>query len=158
MSKSRDTSQNQTLHDARIGIIASRYNYQIVGDLLDACLQTLNTAGLKDEEITVQFVPGAFELPVAAQHMIKTGRFDAIITLGAVVRGETPHFNYISTECARGISQVALEQDIPVIFGVLTVDELQQAEARSASNENNKGVECAFAAIEMINLFREMNQ
>jgi len=139
----------------RFGIVASRFNQVITDALLDGALKVLDLSGAQAEDIEVAFVPGAFELPGVAQQMGEFGTFDALICLGAIIRGETPHFQYIAAEVSRGIGQVALDMGLPVIFGVLTTDSIQQAIARSSS-ENNKGAESAIAAIEMAHLYRDL--
>ena len=134
----------------RFGIAVSRFNNLITDKLLTACLDSLKENGV--DMITVTYVPGAFELPIGAQHMAKTGQFDAIICLGCVIRGGTPHFEYICAETTRGIGEVALRHNIPVIFGVLTTDSSEQALERSAKNDKNKGREAALSALEMVNM------
>ncbi len=146
----------QKLDSAKVTIVASRFNNFVVESLLDACLATLKKSGLQDQDITVIRVPGAFEIPPTVQHVIKHTTCDAVITLGAVIRGETPHFDYICSECTRGLGQISLENDTPVIFGVLTVDNTEQAMDRAGEEESNKGAESAQAAIEMINIFRAL--
>ena len=141
---------------AKITVVASRYNNFIVDRLLGSCLSTLKKSGLQDQDITVVRVPGAFEIPSTVQHVIKHTRCDAVITLGAVIRGETPHFDYICSECARGLGEISIANDIPVIFGVLTVDNTEQAMDRAGEEESNKGAESAQAAIEMINVFKAL--
>jgi 6,7-dimethyl-8-ribityllumazine synthase len=140
---------------AKIAIVASRYNDDIVERLVQGCVATLTADGVAAENITLTRVPGAFELPVAAARLARRGRYAAIIALGAVIRGETPHFEYICRECAAGLSRVATETGIPVSFGVLTVDNLKQAEAR-CRGKGNKGGEAAHAALEMISLLRKI--
>jgi len=142
--------------NASIAIVASRYNSIIVDRLMRGCVEGLNDGGIDDKYITVGRVPGAFEIPLAVKKMADTKQYDAIITLGAVIRGETPHFDFIATECSRGISTIALQTDIPIIFGVLTVDTSQQAMDRSGDEESNKGNEAARTALEMINLLRKI--
>jgi 6,7-dimethyl-8-ribityllumazine synthase len=145
------------MDDAKITVVASRFNSFIVDRLLEACLNTLKKSGLQDEDITVVRVPGAFEIPSTVQHVIKHTSCDAVITLGAVIRGETPHFDYICSECTRGLGAISIANDIPVIFGVLTVDNTEQAMDRAGDEESNKGAEAAQAAIEMINVFRAIS-
>jgi len=147
----------QELDKAKITVVASRFNSFIVDRLLQACLNTLNKSGLQDKDITVVHVPGAFEIPSTVQHVIKHTSCDAVITLGAVIRGETPHFDYICSECTRGIGEISVANDIPVIFGILTVDNTEQAMERAGDEESNKGAEAAQAAIEMINVFRAIS-
>ena len=147
---------NIRLEGATIGIVASRFNNHVVEKLLVACMETLMQAGIKEEDITVYRVPGAFEIPVAAQRLIKARHPDAVITLGAVIRGFTPHFDYICNECASGLTRVSLDCETPVIFGVLTVDNEMQAMERAGEGENNKGTAAALAAIEMIDALRKI--
>ena len=138
--------------DWRIAIIMSRYNGYVVDRLLQACLARLAVAGLPDSNITLIKVPGAFEIPVAAAEVARKRKVDAVITLGAVIRGETPHFDFICRSCADGIARVALDYQLPVIFGVLTVDTSQQAMDRSGEEESNKGAEAAQTALDMISV------
>ena len=146
----------ERLDDAMIGIVISRYNAKIVDRLLSACIARLQQAGLGPDRILVVEVPGAFEIPVAVQRLVLKKNCDAVIALGAVIRGETPHFEYIARECAHGLARIALDQDIPVIFGVLTVDNMKQALDRSGAEESNKGAEAAQAAIHMIHVMRRI--
>ncbi len=156
MSEYNLVEGKQKLDSAKITIVASRFNSFVVDLLLDACLATLKKSGLQDEDITVVRVPGAFEIPSTVQYVIKHTSCDAVIALGVVIRGETPHFDYICSECIRGLGQISLENDTPVIFGVLTVDNTEQAMDRAGEEESNKGAEAAQAAIEMINIFRAL--
>ena len=145
------------LHDGRIAVVASRFNPTIVDQLLACCLDALQQAGLAQENITVLRVPGAFEIPVTVRRITKLGTYDAVIALGVVIRGETPHFEYIATGCSHGLANIAIAQDVPVIFGVLTADNVQQAQFRASADGKNKGREVAQAAVEMINLFRALD-
>ena len=138
--------------DARIAIAAARFNQEIVDELLAGCVKRLEDHGIAQDRLTVQRVPGAFELPLAAKWLAQTGRFSAIICLGAVVRGETPHFDYVAGECARGIAKVSLSEKLPVIFGVLTTDNEQQAWDRCGGKNGHAGERAAEAALEMIAL------
>ena len=139
--------------NAKIAIVVSRFNDFLVSSLLDGALDTLNrVGGVASENITVVKVPGAYELPVAAQRVAKKGGFDAIIALGAIIRGGTPHFDYVAGESNKGLAQVSLQYDIPVAFGVLTTDTIDQAIERSGTKAGNKGGEAAHAALEMINV------
>ena len=142
---------------ARLALAASRFNQEIVGRLLDGAIATLNDHGIEQEAITIVHVPGAFELPLAVKRLATSGRFDAVIALGAVIRGATPHFEYVAGECARGLGRVALEHELPVAFGVLTVDTMEQALARAGGEEGNKGREAALAALEMISFLRRFD-
>ncbi|MBI3805746.1 MAG: 6,7-dimethyl-8-ribityllumazine synthase [Nitrospirae bacterium] len=139
----------------RFGIIVSRFNQSITDPLLKGALQLLEARGTGVEDIEIVRVPGAFELPGAAKKLGRLGRFDALICLGAVIKGETPHFHYISAEVSRGLGQLSLDLELPVIFGVLTTDSMSQALARSG-DEINKGTEAAMAAIEMAHLYRKL--
>ncbi|MBI2970544.1 MAG: 6,7-dimethyl-8-ribityllumazine synthase [Gammaproteobacteria bacterium] len=142
--------------ECRIGVVASRFNAYIVDRLLDGCLRTLNRRGVPPERITVIRVPGAYEIPVTAAALARKGDTDAVIALGAVIRGETAHFEHIATECARGLGAAALEYRVPVIFGVLTVETAAQALDRSGDDESNKGSEAAAAALDMIGIMRQI--
>ena len=155
MGKSMDYKKIR-LENTTIGIVASRFNDHIVDKLLKACMETLVQAGFKKEDIIVCRVPGAFEIPVAVQRLIKSSQPDAVISLGAVIRGYTPHFDYICNECASGLTRVSLDCDTPVIFGVLTVDNEIQAMERAGEGENNKGTAAALAAMEMIDSLRKI--
>ena len=136
----------------KIGIVASRFNDFVVGRLIDGALDGLKRHNVKDGNITLAKVPGAFEIPVAAKKMAASKKFDAIICLGAVIRGATSHYDYVCNEVSKGIAQVSLEYGMPVLFGVLTTENIEQAVERSGSKAGNKGTECALAAIEMIQL------
>jgi 6,7-dimethyl-8-ribityllumazine synthase len=138
----------------RIAIVAGRFNDHITVPLLDGALATLKKAGLDD--VPVHWVPGAFEIPLVAQRLAASGAFDAVVCLGAVIRGDTPHFDYVAGECAAGIMRVALDTGVPVVFGVLTTDDLDQALARCGGEVGNKGEESAATAVEMVNLLRQL--
>lgn len=142
----------EVMTESRIAIIAGRYNQAIVDRLIGGCLETLTRKGIDEGAISVIRVPGAFELPVLAKVLAKRADVDAVIALGVVIKGETSHFEYVSGECARGLSRVALECEKPVIFGVLTVDNERQAWARAGDGAENKGVEAANTALEMISI------
>jgi 6,7-dimethyl-8-ribityllumazine synthase len=137
----------------KFALVVSRFNDFITEKLLSGALDALIRSGTADEDIEVVKVPGAFEIPLLAQKMAKTKRFDAVICLGAVIRGSTPHFDYISAEVSKGVAAVSLESEIPVIFGVLTVDTIEQAIERAGTKAGNKGWSAAIAAVEMANLF-----
>ena len=134
----------------RIGIVAARFNAEVVDELLKGCLKRLTELGVGGSRVEVCRVPGAFELPLTADAMAATGRYNAVICLGAVIRGETPHFDYVAGECARGIQDVALKRALPVIFGVLTTNTQQQAWARAGGKHGHVGRQSAEAALEMI--------
>ena len=138
--------------DARVGIVAARFNAMIVDELLAGCVRRLKEIGLDENRIDVHRVPGAFELPVAARMMIDTGKFAAVICLGCVIRGDTPHFDYVAGEAARGIQGVATSTGVPVIFGVLTTNTEEQARARIGGAHGHAGERAAEAAAEMIAL------
>lgn len=142
--------------DARYCIITARFNSFIVEQLLSGAIDTLQRHGCKSASITVVRAPGAFELPLVAKRVAATGNYDAIIALGAVIRGGTPHFDYVAGECTKGLASVSLEQDIPVSFGVLTVDSIEQAIERAGTKAGNKGAEAAMSAIEMVSLLKEL--
>ncbi|GLP96880.1 6,7-dimethyl-8-ribityllumazine synthase [Paraferrimonas sedimenticola] len=144
---------------ANIAIVVSRFNSFIVESLLEGAKDTLVRFGEIDEsQITVVRVPGAFELPLAARRVAATGKFDAIIALGAVIRGGTPHFDFVAGECNKGLAQVMLEFDTPVSFGVLTTDTIEQAVERAGTKAGNKGGEAALGALEMINVLQNLEE
>jgi len=140
----------------RFAIIVSRFNDFICSRLMEGAVDALSRHGCSEEGIAIIKVPGAFEMPLAAKRLVRTGHYDAVICLGAVIRGATPHFDYVAAEVSKGIASVALESETPVTFGVLTTDNLEQAIERAGSKSGNKGYEAAMAAIEMVNLFREV--
>jgi 6,7-dimethyl-8-ribityllumazine synthase len=138
--------------NARVAVVAARFNASIVDELLAGCLRRLESLGVKPDRVEVHRVPGAFELPVAAKVLARTRRFSAVVCLGCVVRGDTPHFDYVAGEAARGIQQVALSESLPVIFGVLTTNTQQQAVDRTGGPHGHAGERAAEAALEMIAL------
>ena len=140
----------------RFGLVVSKFNEFVTGRLLAGAIEVLNKAGAGDAAIEVVKVPGAFEIPLVARRLANSRRFDAVICLGAVIRGETPHFEYISAEASRGIAQAAWESDVPVIFGVLTTDTVEQALDRAGAAERNRGAEAARTAIEMATLMKKL--
>ena len=140
----------------RVGIVAARFNEFIVSKLLSGCEDGLLRHGVRDEDIAVAWVPGAIEIPLAAQAMAKSGKYDAVITLGAVIRGATSHYDYVCAEVSKGVANVSLNTGVPVLFGVLTTDTIEQAIERAGTKAGNKGAECAQGAIEMVNLLRGM--
>lgn len=157
MTDLRIIEQKATVEGSvNIAIVASRFNSFIVDRLYSGALRCLEQNGVENDAITVVKVPGAFEIPVAVKTLLDKNQFDAVITLGAVIRGETPHFEYICSECTHGISQLAITSGIPVIFGVLTVDNADQAMDRAGDDESNKGYEAASAALEMISVTRQI--
>ncbi|WP_447972997.1 6,7-dimethyl-8-ribityllumazine synthase [Nitrospira sp. Kam-Ns4a] len=139
----------------RFGLVVSKFNEFVTERLLAAAVETLTKAGACEDDLEVVRVPGAFEIPLVARRLARSGRFDAVLCLGAVIRGETPHFEYISAEASRGIAQAALDADLPVVFGVLTTETVEQALARAGTLDRNKGAEAARTAIEMANLMRQ---
>ena len=139
----------------KIGIVVSRFNEMITEGLLTGALSTLKEAGIADEDITLVRVPGSFEIPLAAQRLAQTGILEAIVCLGAVIRGETPHFDYICLQVSNGVREVALKYDLPVTFGIITADTVEQAMNR-AGEERNKGSEAATSAVEMANLLKQL--
>jgi 6,7-dimethyl-8-ribityllumazine synthase len=143
--------------DARIGVIAARWNEDIVDELMDGCLRRLGELEISGTQVEIHRVPGAFEIPVAARLLARTGRFNAIICLGCVIRGETPHFDYIAGEAARGLQQVAIVEAMPIIFGVLTVNDEQQAHERIGGVHGHAGERAAEAAAEMIALAQKLH-
>lgn len=145
-----------TASDIRFAIIASRFNDEIVGGLLDGALECLRRHGAPDHAVTVFRVPGAFEIPTLARALISNGGFDAIVTLGCLLRGDTPHFEFISAQVTSELSRVAVEGCFPVAFGVITCNTMEQAVERSSKGAGNKGWEAALAAIEMANLWRQI--
>jgi 6,7-dimethyl-8-ribityllumazine synthase len=138
--------------DCKIAIVASEFNHFIVQQLVDGALDALGRNDVLDSNITLAWVPGAFELPLTADVLAASGQHDAVIALGAVIRGGTPHFDYVAGECSRGLAQVGLKHDMPVIFGVLTTDNVDQALERAGSGAGNKGFDTAIAALHMIAL------
>jgi 6,7-dimethyl-8-ribityllumazine synthase len=140
----------------KIGIVNSRFNEFITSKLLSGALDALDRHDVNDEDIEIAWVPGSFEIPMTAQKMASSGKYDTVICLGAVIRGATPHFDYIAAEAAKGIAQVGLKTGLPVIFGVITTDTIEQAIERAGTKIGNKGAEAATTAIEMANLFRSI--
>jgi 6,7-dimethyl-8-ribityllumazine synthase len=140
----------------KFGIIVSRFNDFISSRLVEGAMDALVRHGATEEQVSVIKVPGAFEIPLTAKKLAESGRYDAVICLGAVIRGSTPHFDYVAAEVSKGIASVSLESRIPITFGVLTTDNLEQAIERAGSKSGNKGYDVAMAAIEMVNLFKEL--
>ncbi len=145
---------NLIAEDLKIGIVAARFNEFIVSKLVGGALDGLKRHGVLEENIDCAYVPGAFEIPLIAQKMIKSKKYDAIICLGAVIKGSTPHFDYVCAEVSKGIATVSLNNDIPVIFGVLTTNTIEQAIERAGTKAGNKGYDAAISAIEMVNLIK----
>ena len=142
----------------KFGIVLSRFNSFISDRLLEGALDALHRNGAEEDACCVVRVPGAFEIPLAAKKLAKSGRYDAIICLGAVIRGATPHFNYIATEVTKGIASLSLEHEIPVSFGVLVTETIEQAIERAGTKIGNKGFDAAMSAIEMVNLIKEIGK
>lgn len=140
----------------KVGIVAARFNEFITSKLVGGALDGLKRENVKDEDIDVAWVPGAFEISLIASKMAKSRKYDAIICVGAVIRGSTSHYDYVCSEVSKGIAQVSLANDLPVMFGVLTTDTIEQAIERAGTKAGNKGFECAQGAIEMVNLIREI--
>ena len=147
---------DQNTKGLRIGVVVSRFNDFITSNLLTGALDTFKESGVADDDLKVVRVPGAFEIPQAAKKLCSSGSFDAIVGLGCVIRGETSHYDYICNEASRGIGQLGLDFKIPVLFGVLTTENLEQAVARSGPDSSNKGRETALAAIEMATLYKKL--
>jgi len=137
----------------RFGIVVARFNNFITGRLLDGAVDAITRHEGEQENITVVWVPGSFEIPAVARKMAQSGKYDAVLALGAVIRGGTPHFEYVAAEVSKGVAHVALESTVPVVFGVLTTDSIEQAIERAGTKAGNKGAEAAMAAIEMVNLY-----
>ena len=147
---------NLVAQDDKYAIVIARFNDFIGSKLLEGCVDALKRHGVEDENIEVIWVPGAFEIPLVAKKLAKSSKYSAVITLGAVIKGSTPHFDYVSAEVSKGGAQVALQSDIPVIFGVLTTDNIEQAIERAGTKAGNKGADAAKTAIEMVNLIKEL--
>ena len=143
--------------DLRIGIVVARFNDRITSELLLGAVEELEARGVTKQHIEVAWVPGAFELPVVAKKLAQTGHYDAVVCLGAVIRGETAHFDFVAGEAARGIARTAMETGVPILFGVLTTETVEQAERRSDRARDNRGAETALAAIEMANLLAALD-
>lgn len=141
----------------RVGILASRFNEVIVSKLIDGAADALARHGVDLDTVDLAWVPGAFEIPAVAKKMAESGRYDALICLGAVIRGETDHYEHVATEVTKGIAQVSLSSGIPVLYGVLTTDTVEQALNRAGLKSGNKGFECAMDALEMVSLFKQLS-
>lgn len=143
-------------NEGRYAILVGRFNSFVVEALLDGALDTLKRHGVEDAQVTIVRAPGAWELPVVAKKLAASGKYDAIIALGAVIRGGTPHFDFVAGECAKGLGVVSLDSGLPVIFGVLTTDSIEQSIERSGTKAGNKGADAAITAIEMVNLLKAL--
>ena len=155
--RQQQLESEQLARGMRVAIVAARFNDFIVEPLLSGAIKLLKKHGAEERAVKVVHVPGAFELPLVAQKLAKSRHFDAVIALGAVIRGDTPHFDYVAGECAAGLSRVSLDSGVPVIFGVLTTDTVQQAEDRAGGKHGNKGADAALTAIEMVVLLRSLD-
>jgi len=142
--------------DGRYALVVGRWNSFVVEHLLDGAVDTLRRHGVRDEQMTIIRAPGAFEIPLVCEKAAASGNYDAIIALGAVIRGGTPHFEHVAGECTKGIAQVSLQHGLPVAFGVLTVDSIEQAIERSGTKAGNKGAEAASSALEMVSLLKQL--
>ena len=142
--------------DVRIGIVVARFNEFITSKLLGGAIDTLKRHDVNEAAIDVAWVPGAFEIPLIASKMAKSGKYDAVICLGAIIRGSTSHYDLVCNEAAKGIAQVSLQSDIPVMFGVITTENIEQAIERAGSKAGNKGYDCALSAIEMVNMLASL--
>ncbi|MBM6699224.1 6,7-dimethyl-8-ribityllumazine synthase [Bifidobacterium pullorum subsp. saeculare] len=145
-----------TSHDIKIGIVVARFNEFITAKLLGGAMDGLLRHDVNEDDVHVAWVPGAFEIPLIASKMAKSGNYDAVICLGAVIRGSTSHYDYVCNEVSKGIAATSLESGIPVLFGVLTTDNIEQAIERAGTKAGNKGYDCAVGAIEMVNLIRQL--
>ncbi|MCI6858225.1 MAG: 6,7-dimethyl-8-ribityllumazine synthase [Eubacterium sp.] len=144
--------------EERIGIVCARFNEFIVSKLLGGAIDGLVRHGISEENIDVAWVPGAFEIPVICKKMVETGKYDAVIALGTVIRGSTTHYDYVCNEVSKGVAQVGLQAGVPVMFGILTTENIEQAIERAGTKAGNKGYDCAVGAIEMINLMKEIEK
>ena len=142
--------------NVKIAIVAGRFNEFITSKLIGGALDVLKRNDVSEENIDIAWVPGAFEIPLIAKKLANTQKYDAIITLGAVIKGSTPHFDYVCSEVSKGVAQISLQTDLPVIFGVLTTNNIEEAIERAGTKAGNKGADAAFSAIEMINLIKEI--
>ena len=142
--------------DVKIAIVAGRFNEFITSKLVGGALDVLKRNDVSEENIDIAWVPGAFEIPLITKKLANTQKYDAIITLGAVIKGSTPHFDYVCAEVSKGVSQISLQSELPVIFGVLTTNNIEEAIERAGTKAGNKGADAAFSAIEMINLIKEI--
>lgn len=149
---------NLVSKEIKIGIVAARFNEFITSKLISGALDALKRHDVNEDDITLAWVPGAYEIPLIASKMAKSGKYDAVICLGAVIRGSTTHYDYVCSEVSKGVATVSLNTDIPVMFGVLTTENIEQAIERAGTKAGNKGFDCAVGAIEMVNLIREIEK
>ena len=158
MDKLKQFEGDLQVRDLRIVIVASRFNEFIVDSLVKGAIRALRQHGAQDSDIHLVHVPGAFEMPLAVKQLAASRRYDAIVALGAVIRGSTPHFDFVASECTKGVASAGLSHDVPVGFGVLTVDTIEQAVERAGTKAGNKGAEAAMCAVEMANLLRQLER
>lgn len=156
MSETKIIEGDMLVRDARFALVVSRFNSFVVDSLLSGAVDTLRRHGANDADIHIVKVPGAFEMPLVAGRLASSKNYDAIIAIGAVIRGGTPHFEYVAGECTKGLAAVSMQHDIPIAFGVLTVDSIEQAIERAGTKAGNKGAEAALSAIEMVSLLRRL--
>ena len=147
---------NMVADGAKIALVASRFNEFITSKLISGAVDGLKRHGVADSDISLAWVPGAFEIPIIAKNLALSKKYDAVICLGAVIRGTTTHYDYVCSEVSKGIAHIALETDVPVLFGVLTTENIEQAIERAGTKAGNKGYDCALSAIEMVNVIREI--
>ena len=152
----RKIEGNLVAEGIRIGIVVSRFNEFITSKLLSGAMDALIRHGVSDDDVSVAWVPGAFEIPVIASRMAKSGKYDAVVCLGAVIRGATPHFDMVANEATKGVAAVGLQTEVPVIFGILTTDSIEQAVERAGTKAGNKGFDAMTTAIEMVNLLKSI--
>ena len=157
MGEYRPEEGNFNVGAVRIAVVAARWNSEVTDGLLAGAVRALGRHGISNDTLEVYRVPGAFELPLASQRAAQTGRFDGVIALGCVIRGDTPHFDYVCSETTRGIGEVGLRENLPVAFGLLTTDTLEQSLERSGNNAENKGEEAALTVLEMLAMFKQMD-
>lgn len=157
MSEHKSFTGEHNARDLRIAVVASRFNEFVVDSLVKGAMDALLRLGASERDISVVRVPGAWELPLVVDKLCKSKRYDAVIALGAVIRGATPHFDYVAGDCARGLSAAALDSGVPVGFGVLTTDTLEQALERAGTKAGNKGADAALSAVEMVRLLRQLD-
>ena len=148
----------QVAEKIRVGIVAARFNEFITSKLLGGAMDALVRHDINEDDVDVAWVPGAFEIPLIAKKMAKSGKYDAVIALGAVIRGSTSHYDYVCNEVSKGVAAASLESGVPVMFGVVTTENIEQAIERAGTKAGNKGYDCALGAIEMVNLIREMGE
>ena len=156
MSEYRPEEGNFNVGPVRIAVVAARWNAEITDGLVEGAVRAFSRHGIEGAALDVFRVPGAFELPLASQRAARTGRYNAVVALGCVIRGDTPHFDYVCSEPTRGIGEVALQEDLPVAFGLLTTDNLQQSLDRSGDNPENKGEEAALTILELLTVFKQI--